>query len=1033
MASLHELFRKQAEKTPREIALVDGDRTLTYQELDRASDALAGDLVGRGVGMGGVVGIFMDKSIEFVVGYIGALKAGGAYMPLDAALPDGHLARILDEAVPRVILAKGAFADRITRLARDRAVLPLDTERNWRRSRLDPASVPRPDLDHPAYVVYSSGTTGEPKGIIAPHRGAVHSYRERYRISTYRPGDRVGVNVFFVWEVLRPLLKGAACHIIPDEIIQDPKPLLDFLEAGRITEVLFTPSLMETILNTVDGGTLQAKTAALETIWLNGEVVTRRLRDRILRRLPARIRVFNTYSISECHDVASVDLREPFDAEAGICPVGRPIDGVAIRLIDEAGKGVAPGGVGELLVGGPCLARGYLKKPELTAARFPIIDGDRFYRTGDLARFLPDGTLEIRGRCDFMVKMRGYSVHLGAVESAVLAHGDIKSCAVTAHGEEGGDKRLVAYLVRGEGARWTVDRRTGSCPEIRRRLEDHLPHYMIPSLFVELAEIPLSPSTGKLNPKLLPDPPTPVTCDTDDIPPIGDAAELERRRVMRLLWERILGLAGGTLGDDADFFDHGGHSLLAVELTLALERIFGVRPRVKDIYEHPTVAALVAYLHRPAEARTVPVSIREDARLDPAVTPGPDRKSPRLRDARAVFLTGATGFLGAFLLEEILRTTPEDLVVRCLVRGRRGDRRDPAGRIADTLKYYRLWRPAYARRIEAVAGDLTRPRFGLSEGEFTDLADRIDLLFHCGSLVNYVYAYPVLKPSVVDGTQEVLRLACTGDLKAVHYISTNGIFIGEEEAPCLENRHIDPYLDRLKGGYERAKWVAEKMVWEAVARGVPVCLYRPGNIGHHSHTGAANPNDFQTMLLDACIRTGCAPAEARWAFEMTPVDFLVSAIVRFADGEGHLGRVYNVVLTETVPARLVFDLLADLGCVSRSVSAAAWKARMAEVSREENAYILSVLAQSLEDLEGYLRDRNVYDCSRFEAALAAHGMARPAIGADYFARLLAGPLFNLPVHLPARRGDGPGSGKTACGDRGRGSSSGAVTTGAGRG
>jgi len=984
---LHQLFQDQAERTPEAVAVVDGDKTLTYRELDRTTDELAGFLQNQGVAFDETVGIFMETCMEYLVAYIAILKAGGAYIPLELAYPDALLEKIFDEAQPKVIVTKRQYRNRFNS---DLSAKPLfmDVDDTWRVGIYDKDAVASISLENLAFIAYTSGTTGEPKGVLVPHRAVVHSYTSRYEQSSYQPQDRVACNIFFVWEILRPLLKGATCYIIPDDIIYDPRPLLDYLAGHKITEVLFTPSLLETVINSVDAEQIRLKLSSLKAIWLNGEVVTVNLKNRVLKILPDHVRLLNTYSISECHDVADVDLRDAKDLPSGICTVGHTIQGVELKLLDEKMQPVFPGGVGELYIGGPCLAKGYLKKPDLTAERFVLIEGQRFYRTGDLAEIHAGGKLEIKGRCDFMVKIRGYSIHLGAVETALLEHANVKSCAVIAEGEEGEDKRLVAYVVRHGAADWEIDERTGTSVAIRNILKLYLPHYMIPSTYIELDNIPLHPITGKLNYKLLPSPPPKYQHDFSDIQ-LGQGASLkEQENIMRTLWERILFLDPKSIKNDSSFFDFGGHSLLAVELTIFIEEIFRVQLMVKDVYEYPTVTELVKFMNNGAKDVALSVSIKEDAFLEPSIIPAPDKKPLELNDVASILVTGTTGFLGAFLLDELLKSTKDHVKIYCLVRIKSGDQTDAIHRVVKNLKYYHLWNDNIKNRIVPVVGDLTKKYFGLSVAQFNELAQEIDFIFHCASLVNYVYSYSIIKPAAVNGTQEILRLACTSTTKPIHYISTNGIFAGEDKEAYLENNDIDSYADHLTNGYGQAKWVAEKLVWEAVSRGLPVCLYRPGNIGHHSGTGVTNPSDFQSMIIDACAKVKCVPDKSDWAFELTPVDLLVKSIVLFASNPSCFGQVFNIVQNDPVPSKTVFDLLFEMKLVSEYVSFDEWKSRLYAQAEEADDYILNVLAQSLVDVEMYLNDESIYDCTRFENCLTEHDIQRPPIDADYFRKLM---------------------------------------------
>ena len=984
-ACLHELFCQQVQKTPHALAVADVFRPLTYEQLDRQTDILAVYLKEKGVVCNSTVAIFMDKSVEFVIALISILKAGGAYLPLDMAYPDRLIEHIINETQSVIILTQPYHEKRLQDIGLHsffsiKPTLLSDMDKD------DIYSFPDMTLDHPAYIVYSSGTTGEPKGIVAPHRGAVNSYYWRYNIKDYAPGERVACNIFFVWECLRPLLKGGACFVIPDNIIYDPEPLLNFLANHQITEILFTPSLFETVLLMSSQEIIHEKFATINTIWLNGEVVTGKLLKMALDMIPESIALYNLYSISETHDVSIEDMRQTKLPLSNICLAGKPMPDAKIKVMGPHGNILQKGNRGELFIGGECLALCYLNKPHLTQERFVTINNERYFKTGDLAILHENNTLEICGRCDFMVKIRGYSVHIGMIEEALLTHAFVKACAVVTEGEEGEDKRLIAYLVPDENFCWTIDPDTATCPELSRHLKPHLAHFMIPGAYVILDRIPINPVSGKIDTRALKKPKQLKSIDLDKIELQNPISHDEQRAVMRQLWESVLGLSPGTITNQDNFFDYGGHSLLAVQLLPLIKRIYKTKILVKDIYEHPTISQLIEFLNNDLEENSVVTSIKADAILDQNIQINTIKTFTPIQKAASVFLTGATGYLGAFLLEELLRTFPE-VKVYCLIRTRQKDSQLAMQRIRNTLFNYDLYLPEYESRIIPVVGDLALPEFGLSHIDFSVLADEIDIIFHCGSLVNYVYSYKVMKPSIVNGTHEILRLASMYHSKPVHYISTNGIFIGKNKN-CAENRNIDGYADHLIGGYEQAKWVAEKLVWKAIDRGLPVCIYRPGNIGHHRKTGAYNANDFQTMLINTCMHIQCVPSPVSWGFEMTPVDFLVKRLVQFSQNENLLGKVFNIVENNPFPVQTVFDLLLSHKMVSRALPLNEWREELQAAFSDETASKLHVFAQAFQDLEYYLVDENNYLTNEFDDALSGFDVQRYQMDTEYFEKLL---------------------------------------------
>jgi amino acid adenylation domain-containing protein/thioester reductase-like protein len=982
---LHRLFQLQAGRTPTIPAVVDDDKVYTYEELDKATDALAGYLQNQGIHFDEPVGIFMDTCADYVLPYIAALKAGGAYMPLDLAYPLNLLEKILKEAKPKVIVTKSQYTGRLD-FEYDGTILAIDKDQAWRFSVYDIQRIASQTPDHLAFVAYSSGTTGDPKGILNPHRGAFHSYFRRYEISDYSIGDRIACNIFFIWEVLRPLLKGATCYVVPDDIIYDPRRLIEFVHKHRINEILLTPSLLETVLNTCEGNWLRSMLQNLQVLWLNGEVVTTKLRHRALNNIPSATRLLNTYSISECHDVASLDLKKMENPGRDFCSVGYPNKDVDIKLIDEFCQ-PADDRPGELLIGGPCLARGYLNKPEQTAERFLDIDGQRYYRTGDLARLSSDGQIEILGRCDFMAKIRGYSIHLGAVETAIMTHACSKFCAVVADGKEGEAKRLVAYIVRDDNATWTINPESGASPELRRILESHIPPYMIPSVYVELYTIPLNPATGKLDHKKLPSPPQrhTHTCALSRLP--ENVSRKARKKAMLQLWERVLTLEPGNLKDDSNFFDYGGNSLLTVELSLAVEQVFGIDLMAKTIYANPTVRDLLSYMEKRTSEETNASILKTDSALDPRIVPKSRSTVLSLSDAKVALLTGATGFLGAFLLRQIIDSTPDSLTVYCLVRA--GNDISAGDRIKSNLLNYGLWDQRLEDRIFPFHGNLAGENLNLSQNFYHHLAREADFIFHCASLVNFLHSYELIRPHTVDGTREMLKMACTSHNKPFYHISTNGIFPPDPSTVFPEDNDIDRFSENLSNGYCQAKWVAEKLVWEVMSRGLPAAIFRPGNIGHHSITGHANPNDFQVMIIDACIRCTCAPQVYGWYFEMTPVDFLARSIIEMSKNPVHFGRAFNIVAANLFPAEDIFKLMQAKGIVTEIVPLQEWKRIVSASAASENFPGLKLVAQLIVDIEPFLTDVGVYDCQGYESALSACGIERPSLDTEYFERLLS--------------------------------------------
>jgi amino acid adenylation domain-containing protein len=734
---LSALFRAQVRASPDAPALEDETTKYTYLELDAKVETLAQQLRQYGVGRDSLVGVLLNRSANYVIACLAALRAGGAFLVLEEAYPADLLADVLEDACPRVVVTHTASVGKIKTDACPIITLDNDTkDENGHVEELSPLPEDT-DLDRLAFVAYSSGTTGKPKGIANPHRAAVLSYDLRFGVRDVQSGDRVACNVFFVWEIIRPLLRGATIVTIPDEASYDPVQLVDMLAAKQITETLMTPTLLAAVLSRHPH--IGKRLPSLKTLWLNGEVVTTDLARRALKALP-EARLLNVYSACETHEVACGDIGNMFEDNATYCPVGPLLDPKHTYVLNDSGQKVEQGESGELFVGGQLLARGYINRPETTARAFTpdpfdSSSGSRMYRTGDLARILPSGLLEITGRAGAMIKLRGYSVVPGKVQNAIVKHLAVKASAVVAHGE-GLDRQLVAYFSPDKDAtdRPSIEIDTsGYSPNARKILSPYLAQYMLPALWVEVEQLPTNEVSGKIDLKRLPPPPSQgpeVNGKKEERDPIGadDITEI---------WAMTLRIPTSSISPEHSFFDLGGHSLSLAELASRLSKRFGLRVPVARLADPPTLNGHLETVRAVRDGQIaavqadLPAALKADSDLEESIKPAPGLKMTSLNDAETVLLTGVTGFLGAFLLNDLLESTSARIM--CLVRCNDPSQDDiPAGiaRIRRNMVDFGLWNDSIMERLEVLPANLSRKRFGLAQEEFDELASRVQVIVH---------------------------------------------------------------------------------------------------------------------------------------------------------------------------------------------------------------------------------------------------------------------------------------------------------------
>ncbi|MFJ3928576.1 amino acid adenylation domain-containing protein [Streptomyces sp. NPDC090022] len=936
-----QLFEDRAAARPDAPAVTHGATTLTYGQLDRRANTLAARLLELGTERGEFVPLAVQGGLELPLTMIAAMKIGAPFVPIDDAGPADRVRAMLDTLDARLAVRSAEAPD-----------LP-----GYRVLRVDPTALPEtaqaPDrapagLADPVYGFYTSGSTGLPKCTVNIHGGLLNRFQYMSAALSDRADEVVLQNSRHqfdssLWQLLWPLTTGSRVVIPERSGILDLTATIEVIERHGVTTTDFVPSIFNTLVELLrTRPELVASLRSLRRLLIGGEEMTA---DAVhsFRALLPHVTIVNTYgpteaSIGSVFHIVTDEDRDPI-------PIGRPIHNTYAVIVDERMRPVEVGETGEICIGGTCLGLGYLGDRAKTDAAFvpnpfPQIPGERLYRTGDLGHHRPDGLLQFAGRRDHQVKIGGIRVELSEVEAGLLRHPSVREAKVIAHGPTAA-RTLLAYV-------------TLRAPLTPAELRDHarsvLPAALVPRRFTVLDAMPLTPN-GKADRKALArlaegasgavPPPAPATLpgpgtgtafgqdtpgaqtpDADRATPAHPAPAAPPAPVPPPTAAHALGLVHAAwLGilpvpyaaPDDDFFDLGGDSLAAQRLAVALSARTGVRVSVREVFEHPTLAGQAGLLTgspatAPAPAPAVPTQEFRTARTAPTETrdTAPDQPDDRLPaditaaappagpDLRHVLLTGATGFIGAQLLHDLLAGT--DATVHCLVRA--ADAGTAFARVIDNLRAYRLWDPARAHRIKAVPGDLAQPLLGLTPARFGELARELDAVLHNGATVNLARGYRAHHAANVAGTVEILRLATTHRLKDVHFISTLGVLAATaatgEEGPV-------PAAPVPADGYSRSKWVAERLLEQAADRGVHVTIHRFGEVMPHSRTGVPSRTGLFDLLVKACVRTG------QWfaspiATDYTPVDtvsaLVVAALTRRARGWFHGIQPRGVTLDE---------------------------------------------------------------------------------------------------------------------------------------
>ncbi|MHA7630864.1 amino acid adenylation domain-containing protein [Corallococcus sp. M7] len=832
-----------------------------------------------------------------------------------------------------------------------------------------------------AYVIYTSGSTGQPNGVQITHGALAHFVAGatlRYGVG---PEDRVlqFAPLHFdasVEEIFVTLCAGGRLVLRTDEMLQSVPRLMEACAEAGITLLDLPTAFWHELAYSLSTGAARLPDA-LRTVIIGGEAA---LPERIARWKDVagdRVHLLNTYGPTEATVVATVaELAGPDALPSGDeVPIGRPLPGVIAAVVTPQGRLAAPGNEGELCLMGGALARGYLGRPELDAARFTRLDAvegaPRAYRTGDKVRVREDGQLVFVGRVDDEFKISGHRIDPGEVETVLLMYPGVREAAVVGQVLPGGSRRLCAHLVASPEP---------SPAELRKHLLAALPAPMVPGAFAFAERLPRT-STGKIDRKALQN-----ALPADESAALLASATPMERTVLEV-WEQVLGRAATSLQDD--FFELGGQSLQSIQVANRLGIAVGRDVPVATVFKHPTVSGLAQALQGGstggAEAGGLTPAMLADAELGEDIVPSTTgeawaRKPPGAGYGyRQVLLTGATGFVGAHLLHQLLTRT--DARIICPVRAK--DEAQAMERLRSALTGQKLPLAGLESRVLALPADLSQPLLGLDATRFHGLAAECDAVIHNAAVVSVVREYGSLQGVNVRGTRELLKLAAAVRPKPFHYVSTLAVAPQANLSPDVPEAFV-PAHPGLRDGYQQSKWIAERLVQQASERGLPATVYRLGRVVGAPDTALVNTQDLVWRIVLAGLPVGALPlldVGEVW----TPVDFVASAIVQLSRAS-HPGAVFNVTPAAEVRLSELFGWVRDYGYPLDLCHVPEWRDRVAKGSGGHDATLAFFDLRSGDSTPAF--GLGPIRCERLLAALEGTGVRCPPTDRNLLYRYL---------------------------------------------
>ncbi|MHB8127094.1 MAG: non-ribosomal peptide synthetase family protein [Desulfitobacteriaceae bacterium] len=914
--TVSDLFEDQAIKSPNSTAIVFGEKSLTYLELNERANQLARYIRNKGMTRNSIVGLLVNRSLEMVIGILGILKAGAAYLPIDPGYPSERIAYMLNQSHTRLTLTDRdnpeigitGNCEFANISLRNTTVYAADTANLDKDKKANP--------DDLAYVIFTSGSTGKPKGVMVHHRALCNLINSvarnlNFKSQTIVSLTTISFDIFFSDTIL-PLTKGMKVIIANEEEQTIPKYLFDLIIKHQVKVLQSTPSRMKLILSEKQG---RECLNDLSHLLITGEAFPAPLLPQL--KLVTSAEIYNLYGPTETTVWST--MKNVTHSEK--ITIGKPIANTQIYILDDHLSPVTIGSVGEIFIVGDGVSLGYLDNSELTKASFqanPYIPGQTMYRTGDLGRWLKDGEIECLGRNDNQVKIRGLRIELEEIEACLSEHTVVKEAIVTVREDKAGKKHLGAYL--------TGETRPSN-EDLRSHILKSLPNYMVPAWFTWLNAIPLTPN-GKIDRRALPEP---SEIDFGQLTHTYVAPRNDLEWKLASLWAEALELE--RVGIDDNLFALEGDSLTILEI-MSGALSYEWKLNAQDFYECPTIRQLSSKISGwTQEDKNADEEKEEEIYLSGRVSSKEIIIKPV--DTGNVLLTGATGFLGIHLLMELLAQT--DNMIYCLVRGNQAK-----VRLDELLNFYFPSLPILLKnRIVVINGDISSKQLGLTDNEYNDLAQKVQTVIHSGALVEHYGNYSKFEKNNVQGTCEIIDFCVKFDKRLNHIstISVSGAFVVAQNKVNTVFREEDFYVgqDYKTNVYVRSKFAAENQVLKAKTQGLRAAIFRIGVITGRYQDGKFQRNIEQNAFyrrIKSLVSLRIIPESfLNQSIEFTPVDYCAKGIVNIIKVNQASGLVFHMFNHQKIKAIELLSFLRVLNIPVQTLPNMEFDSNIAQLSQ----------------------------------------------------------------------------------------------------